>query len=180
MSELFPVVRSWDLAIDHERCSVEKYRESRDFETLRFVAERKPMIFWLRDVDSRAINDYLLTATTDEQRRIRAFRMAVVRVDNLRHPDGRTEDHWEPKRYEQAKRVTKLTEIYDLFSDTELVLFRSTTQQEIGEVARTRFFSEDEIEPIYQVPGTSVQILVTQVLRRAEQAAPTVEAGTHE
>lgn len=180
IKEPFRVVCCWDHAIDHEHSDTATYHDTRDFALLRFVPESRPFVFFLRDVDTRAVNRYVLPATTDAEQRERAFRAAVVRVDGLEHEDGRIEDRWEPKRVERTRKDVRITETYELISDDELALFDAATVQEIGGVAHTRFFCPRAIVPIYQLPPTSLRILAIELCRRAALAPSTPEAGPRE
>ena len=134
--ELFRTVCCWDPAIDHERSDTATYHDTRDFTLLRFLSEKRPVVFYLRELDTRAVNRYVLPASTDAEQRERAFRAAVVRVDGLVHDDGRVEDGWEPKRVERTRKDARVTDTYELVSDDELAAFDAATVQEIGEVAR--------------------------------------------
>lgn len=179
MREPFKVVCWWDPAIDTEACNVSEYRAKRDFDSLKFVPGMRPTIYYLRDASSTAVNRYILGAPAEEQIE-RAFRMSVIRVDGMLRQNGVVQDGWESRRFAAAKGEARIADTYDLFDESELAEFDVCDQQEIGLVARTRFFSSRKIAPHYPLPDMSLQIFVTRMSLLAEQASRTAADGKSE
>lgn len=175
--EPFPVVVAWDPAIDHDHSDTAEYHTTRAIDLLTFRPGVRPVTFYLRDLDTRAVNRFVLSGIGDAEQCERAFRAGVVRVDNIELPDGRIIEMWEPKRASKVASEAGITSAFDLFTDEEMSLFDVPTVQEIGAVARTRFFSARKIEPIYQLPPTSLQILGMRLYRLAVPAKSSAADG---
>ena len=183
-SKLKPFVCSWDPALDRDAFDHAKHfgdglREGdRDYAALRFLPGLQPAVYWLRELDTRIVNRVVLTAPTTEERRERAFRASVVRVENI-EIDGQVVRRFETRRVTDGDRNgLKLSEAFELFSEDEGNLFDPATQQEIGEVARRRAFLPRGIAPRYSLPRTSLETLAVTASLRAERAESTPAAGT--
>lgn len=179
MSKLFPVVCWVDPAIDTTKCDVYAYRDWRHFEKLQFLPEKKPTVFYLREATTVAVNRFVESAPESEQF-MRAFRLSVVRIEGLVLSDGTVLDQWEPKKWETVKGDANGVNIFDLYSDAEINTITSAEVQEIGLVARTRFFSSRKITPVFPPPDMSWQILASRMCHLAALDKSTAEDGKSE
>ena len=168
-SETMLAVCAWDPAIDVPQSKLDEYYETRDMECLKWRAERRPMVFHLRPLDSLLVTSWIEPAENVVTQRVRAFRAAVVKVDDFRTDgDALTGVPFVPERWGKAAADGRV-DLFDLFTNDELRSFDPDVIQEIGEVARWRSFFRPPIWPAFGLPPTSVRTLAMRTYLRAEQ-----------
>lgn len=168
--DVLKTVCAWDPAIDVAETPLAEFFKTRDPEIVKLVpGAAPPTYFHLRPLDTRTVQRWIKPAASADEQRERAFRAALIKVENL--VDANEERHavWQPKRYAKALANAREREIFDLLTDDEFAEFDSATVSEIGEVARLRSFFPRGISPEYVLPPTSSLTLATMTSRRVEQ-----------
>lgn len=152
--EPFEAVCSFDPAIDAKRCPPERlgeYIRTRDMDVLAgaFRTGEHPMVFRIRNA-TRFHEQYISSATSDEQSNERAFACLVVSCKSLWTRDKRRVD----------KDFTSGSAPDAVMSDDELVEVPWLVRQEIGLVANRRArFLLPWTEPLYPLPPGSASAL---------------------
>lgn len=147
-----PVVRIYDPAInddavDRGGSDVLAYVRKRDMAVLKFRHGALPVVFHVRRISVALWDGYVQAGVTEDERRSRAFQVAVVRVENRPQPDG-SRVTWTPERPERDGRPVPMT-------DDETQSFAPADRYEIGEVAWSLSFFPSDCAVSYRLPPTS-------------------------
>lgn len=117
--------------------------------------------YWVKRLPRSAKLDIDATAPNDKFRWIHAFRLAVVKVDGLRHDDGNIEDGWRPSYLsgdgDPKKGLTR----------DELGLFDPDDIYDIGKFALDRASFRPGKLPFSEPPESSVRALHEAQMRFA-------------
>lgn len=163
----FRVVCPFDPAIDAES-DVIKYAELRDMDLLKVRGGETMTIFHIRRLTQSRVLTLMSQSDVEETRHAIAFMSSVVKVQNLRMPDGSTNHAWVPS-WLSASGETKS----EIMKDHEMELFAIDEILDIGSVAYQRAFLRHG-RPVCFLPPQSSAIALGKKMRSfhlAEQVA---------
>jgi hypothetical protein len=169
---IMQVICSLDPALDLTRGTIEEMRESietRDIARVqKFIAPaRRPAVFHLREIPNLVFMRYVQGAPIEEERFLRAFTSAVVRVDNLPQGDGTLLPSWEPALDQDG--VMKLE---------SLERFRPYQITEVGGVAYTHSFLAQGTNATFVQSRTLLRALAQMEFRPAESSPSSRESDS--
>lgn len=176
MSELFSVapfavVTPFDPAIDDGACKVAEYFETRDMALLKFHPAQSPTVFHVKRLPVSRVLSIMQHGTSEENRAALAFMSGVVRVDNLRMPDGSLHHQWTPEWCRPASQATA-----QAMTDDELNQFALDEIIDIGSVVIARANLRHGRSPCFVPPQSSALALALKIRschRAAEIDLPT-------
>lgn len=160
----FQVVCVSDPAIDFERGDPGTYAASRsDLSKLVYHEGERPAVFHCRVLtraEIREVNNKGATPETLALRLEACFARGLLRVENLRHPDG-TQRDWVRNGDDSGKAKP--------LSDSALSYFDESEIQEIGMVIMSKSFLAKSSGGYYPLPDISRHAVAANTLRRAER-----------
>lgn len=172
---LIKLVSINDPALDHDAMGgmegIAEYAETRDYERVRVLPGMQPMVFHCRPIPQHLVSDWirqvpgLPDGRPSEAQCVRAFRCAVVAVENQRLAEGYVPGMKEPKAIGPNK----------VMADEAAELFEYMTQVEIGGVALMRALFHLSTGVRSPAPPMSLERLEADVRRRAA-ASPSLPA----
>ena len=134
--ETLRVVSLFDAALDASKMDLVAYAKTRDPGLVVENPGEKATWFHLRPVDSLTFQMVVQSvASRDAEQRIRAFQMAVDRVENLVKPDGVRAPIYLPSDEQRL-----FGHAYKTMADAQLADFAPAYIDEVGEVAYRRGF----------------------------------------
>ena len=146
-------IRLYDPAIDRSKIDAEiiqRYARERDPALLAFLPGKAPVRFHLRRI-SRRLWDWVEQAFNEADKQTRAFRAAVIRVENMPAENGSRLD-WHPAILkDQGGFDVAMTEI-------ELERFAYADIYEIGDVAWTSSFFPLDCVAQWRLLPSSAQV----------------------
>ncbi len=183
-SKIFTVVLPWDPAFDpgHSGADYEKFVATREEAHLKIRPGQQPMRFECRPLTHAQVSRFLAPAKSEDEQRLLAFMLSVVRVRNGTFRDRTTGD-WAPARAAEAEPESlRLVDVL-LKPDECDAKFDWATIQEVGAVTLTRaFFDSPWTEPPYALPPSSVAALRMYRMRLVAEAKRSAqeEINSHE
>lgn len=159
MGDKLKTLSAADPAIDTASMTAREMREwaeTRDMSKVRLLPGSNPVVFVLGDISHRLMVGWVMTAGSEEERAMRAFRCAVERVENLPSVDGPVLPVWEPPRQNGVMDEEAL----DRFAPVEI--------SEIGGVAFARSFFGRRTQPLYRLPPLLASHLAGKTFRPAD------------
>lgn len=146
-------IRLYDPAIDRSKIDseiIQRYARERDPALLAFLPGKAPVRFHLRRI-SRRLWDWVEQAFNEADRQTRAFRAAVIRVENLPSENGASID-WKPAILkDQGGFDVAMTEL-------ELERFAYADVYEIGDVAWVASFFPLDCVASWRLLPSSAQV----------------------
>lgn len=163
----FRVVCPFDPAIDKDS-DVIKYAETRDMALLASRAGETMTVFHIRRLSQSRMLTLMAQSDVEDTRHAIAFMSSVIKVENLRMPDGSVSPAWVPSWFgnEQPNKS-------EMMKEHELELFALDEIIDIGSVAYQRAFLRNG-RPVCFLPPQSSAIALgkkTRFFHLAEQAA---------
>jgi hypothetical protein len=165
------VVRVYDPAIDHDGMGIEavaEYARSRSVELLRFLPGERPTIFHVRRLARSQIR-WVREASSDDERRERAFRAGVTQVTDVRRADGGRFDWLPPASGSKAPRPAP---------EDALEVFGEIDVQEIGGVIWLDSFLARDLPRRYPLPATSLDAIEAIIYHRAVQTSASAQSSS--
>ncbi len=158
-SQPLRTVRTYDPAIDTVAVTWDvliKFAHERDMTLLTYLPGATPVTFVIRRI-SASLWEWVEQAIGDRERQTRAFRAAVVAVENLA-VDGGSRINWV-----SSVQTNTQTAHHVAMSEVDLEQFAPADRYEIGEVAYLQSFFPKDIAPRYRLPPSSA--LVSDLMR---------------
>lgn len=147
---------------------VADYVRTRDASLLKFKPGMSPAWYSLRRIPTSVYLRNVAEATTDADRRRRAFQMALLEAVDVDTVDGRKRVRIEP-----TGSVTTHGGVMPVLTDADLEAFAPATIEEIGGVADGLSFLAPSIAPEYSVPPSFLAALGAVARRDAVEAIET-------
>jgi len=145
------------------------YIQKRDESLIKTKPGQSPTWFHLRRIPTSVFMRYVSEATSDADRRRRAFQASVKEVTNLTTPEGETAFKWTPSGTIDSKGGPM-----PFVSDADLEAFFPSQVDEIGAIAEARSFLAQTSAPSYALPAMCLTALGQLLSRAVEQSASTL------
>lgn len=168
------VVCCFDPELEMDAQAIADYVGERDEKQLKTKAGGRPTKFFIRRLDHKTIA-YVRAASNEDDQRMRAFRCAVVKVENLRERDTREllMPVWEPQRILESSKLATL----EIVTEAESERFEYAEIQEIGGVAMHRSFFPKWTGAKSPLLHSSQQMWMAEIVRRAALAPDSAPDG---
>ncbi len=170
------VVCCFDPELEMNAQEIADYVGDRDEKQLRAKAGGRPTKFFIRRLDHKTLA-YVRAAANEDDQRMRAFRCAVIKVENLRERDTRDMlmPVWEPQRIMESSKLATLEAV----TEAEAERFEYAEIQEIGGVALHRSFFPKWTGAKCPLLHSSQQMWMAEIVRRAGLEAASARDGQH-
>jgi hypothetical protein len=143
--------------------TVRDYIQKRDPALVKTRAGQNPAWFHLRRVPTSLYMRFVAEASSDADRRRRAFQASLVYAENVTLADGRTFSQWEPRGTTAGPNGP-----IPFVTDQDLDAFTPATVEEIGAIAEARSFLAEGSAITYTLPPTLPRALAHRISQDAE------------